>query len=397
MAGSLPLHADFSRRDPGRALAQAVQSSEYHYDEQTRALYVLRAAEVADLLVDPRLTSKRPKDRRLETVPLEYRDVQVRLKQFTSLWPIFLDGDLHSLVRKELLVGLQGAGDAYASARMSRRIAELLGPRQDETFDWIADFARPLSEAGIADLLRLSEHETAPLVAHARAIIDEMATPLMLHDRAVLAWAAVEHLREWLEQNTDRPDSPLIAGLAKIWNAPEAGPLAATAALTQVITGGLDPVVSLLGILAERLRPEPLETTDPAVLREEILRVASPFRFLPRYATCPMRIGDHEVRTDERVVLGLATANLDPAKWTAPHELVPRGKEAHYAFGNGDHYCTGAGYCRALVRAVIAYLSDAGVCFEVADLAREPELSTLRYRSMTGRLVRYRSGERGTR
>jgi cytochrome P450 len=389
--GTLPLHEDFSLRDPASALCESVANRAHHYDEQTKSVYVLRAEEVADMLVDPRLTSKRPKDRRLESVPPEYRPTQEQLKRFTSAWPIFLDGDLHRLVRAELVLGLQHASESDARMRLSQRVSALMECRRGREFDWVAEFAKPLSVAGIADLLHMTEQAAAPLVGHAAVVLDEMTTPLMLHDRAVAALAAVHELENWLAQSKDRSPSPLLVGLGRIWSAQEAGPLVATAALTQVITGALDPVVSLLAVLAERLTPELLEETGQTVLREELIRLASPFRFLPRYAVCPLQIGTHRIRAGERVVLGLATANLDPVKWDAPEEVAARGRVAHYAFGHGDHYCAGAAYCRTLARTVIEYMSKVGVTFQVSDCVREPELSLLRYRSLTGRLVEYRT------
>jgi cytochrome P450 len=153
-----------------------------------------------------------------------------------------------------------------------------------------------------------------------------------------------------------------------------------------VVTGALDPVVSSLGVLAEKVTAADIDQFPVAALREEVIRLASPFRYAVRYARCPMRVGEHEVDEGERVVLGLATANLDPA--TVDDPLVTRERPEHvqFAFGGGAHYCPGAGIARAAIDAVLHDMQIHHLAFYPERVRRAPELPVLRYREIVGML-----------
>ncbi|HET9894119.1 MAG TPA: cytochrome P450 [Streptosporangiaceae bacterium] len=384
----LALFDDFSVREPSESLAESVRATAYHYDEATRSLYVLRANDVMDLLGDDRFWSARPRDRRLDGMPAGQREIQEPLKRFFAQWPVFLEGELHDRVRKELTIAVRQIVTPELGRRLSERIAELLDGLQGQRFDWITKFAWPMAALGIAVIVGVEPDDAQYLIDQAAAIIHELSTPLIDGDRAAPAKAAADRLERWLTDRRRDAASPLLTGLGRLWQ--EAGPGVATAALTQMVTGAMDPIVSTLAVLAQRATPEALCGTDPATLREEVIRLASPLRFTPRYARCPVTVGGYQLAATERVMLGLCTANLDPTRYQDPLAVRPRGRAISFSFGQGRHYCLGATYARVLVDAVIAYLAQRHVVFRITETGREPELTVLRFRKLIGHLERTR-------
>jgi cytochrome P450 len=386
-SAGLHLFDDYSQHNPNQALQDAVRTTAYHYDDRTRSVYVLRASDVEGLLVDERFWSKRPKDRRLEALPPGERAIQERLKHFISLWPAFSDGEYHDRVRKEIVVAMHRAVTKELDRAIGEQVAALLDGQQGRRFDWITEVASPLAAYGIGALVGIDAGDVAHLITLASPILHELATPLIDQERATAALAAADQLQAWLGIQVADPGSALLAGLARIWNDPGTGPVAATAMLTQVVTGALDPVVSTLAVLAQRVTPEVLTATEPAVLREEVIRLAVPFRFTPRYARCPVEVGGYHVAEQGRIMLGLGSANLDPSGNSGRRDEVSREEVGHFSFGRGRHYCLGATYTRALIGAVIAGLSQRGLVFRIEEMDREPELTMLRFRKLIGRLT----------
>jgi cytochrome P450 len=105
---------------------------------------------------------------------------------------------------------------------------------------------------------------------------------------------------------------------------------------------------------ADRLRAQP-ELMPGAV--EELLRLAGPARAVFRRALAEVSISRARVAPGERVILRLAAANRDPARFPDPGRLdVRRGTAGHLALGGGAHACAGAPLVRVAVAAATGAL-----------------------------------------
>lgn len=110
----------------------------------------------------------------------------------------------------------------------------------------------------------------------------------------------------------------------------------------------------LAGRPAERLRllGEP-GLLDSAI--EEFLRYYSPVPFLSRTATQDTCLGGQDIKAGERVALGYAAANRDPAVFVNPDEIIlDRSPNRHVALGHGVHYCLGANLGRLEAARMVA-------------------------------------------
>jgi cytochrome P450 len=80
---------------------------------------------------------------------------------------------------------------------------------------------------------------------------------------------------------------------------------------------------------------------------EELLRYDSPAQVASRVALCDLRLGGTEVQKGQQALVVLGAANRDPARYVDPDRLdLTRSGLPHLAFGNGPHFCVGAGLAR---------------------------------------------------
>jgi cytochrome P450 len=101
------------------------------------------------------------------------------------------------------------------------------------------------------------------------------------------------------------------------------------------------------------------EFDDISTAVDELLRFAGPSRAVFRRARADAQIGQAPIEAGQRVVLMLASANRDPAKFPDPDRLdFARDASDHLAFGHGSHSCVGASLVRmAVVAATNALLA----------------------------------------
>ncbi len=106
---------------------------------------------------------------------------------------------------------------------------------------------------------------------------------------------------------------------------------------------------------------------------EEGLRYDSSVIAWRRVTTGAVRIADVELPAGARLLLLLASANCDPARFVDPETFDLHRPDAglHLSFGKGIHYCLGAPLARLQVRLVLAELARV-----VPDLRLAPQAWT---------------------
>ncbi len=104
----------------------------------------------------------------------------------------------------------------------------------------------------------------------------------------------------------------------------------------------------------QQLRTQP-ELFDSAV--EEILRWTSPPAHVMRTALTDMSLGEAHIRSGDRVVAWLPSANRDETVFPNGDRFsVDRAPNPHLAFGGGPHYCVGAVLARIELRCMLEVL-----------------------------------------
>lgn len=157
--------------------------------------------------------------------------------------------------------------------------------------------------------------------------------------------------------------------ITRLGAAEAAGDLSDTEALLYsliLLVAGNETTTNLLGMLLLKLAQDPELFAElkedrsllPAAV-EETARWGSPVQWVTRTLTAPYRVGDVVIPKDSRVVLFLASANRDPAKFPDPDRFdVHRDTTGHLAFGHGLHFCLGAQLARLEAITAIDQLLD---------------------------------------
>ena len=134
----------------------------------------------------------------------------------------------------------------------------------------------------------------------------------------------------------------------------------------QLVVAGHDTTTSLIGNGTVALLRHPAQrdamVADPALVArvvEECLRWDAPVPHSTfRYTTEEVRLGGVVVPAVAQVIVSLAAANRDPARFADPEAFDVRRLDggAHLAFGHGIHHCLGAPLARMEGRVALGAL-----------------------------------------
>jgi cytochrome P450 len=375
-----------SHEQAGVSAETAVQCP-FQRDSATRSRYAFSAHEVNHVLTSRDFWSEQGPDHRLESLSEEEREQWAKLDEFFVRWPVFSDGEHHKRMRHAAVRLLRGAVTPEFLGACERLVARQLADVADATFDWMAHVAHPLA----VETLRLlvGSADSGRLIQMSRQIMAELATPGIDVSRVDAALRAVDDLHDWLRDSLAEPESRFLTEMAALWHDEEFGPNRAVALLTQIVTGAYDPIVACLGLIGERVTGELLATLPVRTLRDEVFRLATPFRFTSRYARHPVTLGHRRFDTGDRIVLSLGAANLDPVRYPNPLELKGRTTSPYsFSFGAGPHYCPGAPVAQAVVEVVLDSFLRSNTQFVATRVERAPDLQILRYDKLEGRVVR---------
>lgn len=146
---------------------------------------------------------------------------------------------------------------------------------------------------------------------------------------------------------------------------------------TFLFGAGQDTSAKLLGNTMRHLVTDPdlqqRVRADRALINallEEVLRLEGSTKSTFRLAKRKTRVGDLEVAAGTTVIVALAAANRDPARWDNPAEfrLQRERIKEHLSFGRGVHTCIGNPLARAEIRVILNHLFD-----QTAEIALSEE------------------------
>lgn len=290
-----------------------------------------------------------------------------------------------------------------------RRVAEF-APRVQELTDRLID---SFAERGEADLI----HEFAfPLPIY--AICDMLGVPredqddfrdwagmMLRHPGGAPPGArgsqaggtrggvarSVKKMRSYLADLIHRKRADLgddlISGLIRASDHGEHLTEAEAAAMAFILLfAGFETTVNLIGngtyallchpVQRERLQ-QALAAGDTTLLTtavEELLRYDGPVEIATwRFATAPLVIGGQPIGTGDPVLVVLAAADRDPARFADPDVLdLSRRDNQHLGYGHGIHYCLGAPLARleaqTALGTLLRRLPDLRLAVEPAEL-----------------------------
>jgi len=350
------------------------------------AWLVTRYADVRAALTDRRLF----KDWRKLAVPGAEVPADGSAADMINAHLLNLDPPDHERLRRLVTK----AFTARRVADLRPRIAEITGALLDDLsgggqneVDLLESFAFPLPVTVISELLGIPASDRDRFRSWSDAVVSSVTSPERMQA------AATEMSEYFTAQARARRDSSGASDdlLTALVHAQDAGDRLSTGELISMVflllVAGHETTVNLIasGTLALLLDPAAYarlradRSLLPAAI-EEMLRYTSPVNHATyRFTTEPISLAGVDIAAGQVVVVGLSSANHDPARFVSP-ESFDTGRDAggHLAFGHGIHFCLGAPLAR--LEAEIAFN---GLLDRFPDLALAVPQAELRWRPST--------------
>ncbi|WP_101258656.1 cytochrome P450 family protein [Streptomyces barkulensis] len=253
--------------------------------------------------------------------------------------------------------------------------------------DLIHEFAFPLPIYAICDMLGVPAEDQDDFRDWAGMMLRHGGGPRGGVGRAVKRMRA--YLAELIHRKRGDLGDDLISGLIRASDHGEHLTEDEAAAMAFILLfAGFETTVNLIGNGTYALLRHPeqrrrlqdaLAAGDTGLLRtavEELLRYDGPVELATwRFATEPLEVGGQRIGAGDPVLVVLAAADRDPARFADPDALdLTRGDNPHLGYGHGIHYCLGAPLARLEGRialtALLGRLPGLRLAAEPADLRR---------------------------
>ena len=267
--------------------------------------------------------------------------VQSRMARFT-------DGPAHSDRREVATSALR----RLEAAALGRRAAELTMSRLAEVdeIDLIAAIARAVPIATLAAALGIDESAAV-----------EAATELAL---------AIAPLRGSSRGNAESPLRRICA-------------VDATAALSDadintaaLLFQAVDATAGLIGNSVVTVGRVGLPAEASAIdFVREVSRFDPAVHFTTRRAAADIDVGGERIPAGSTVLVDLAAAGRDPARWTDADVFRPSRDAPSFAFGDGVHRCPGSDHALALAAGVFASIVERGGRPATGEIVYEPRFN----------------------
>ncbi|MFD3871913.1 cytochrome P450 [Streptomyces sp. NPDC058623] len=357
----------------------------------TPAWLVTRYDDVREALADPRLSLDKA-----NAAEGTYRGFALPPALDANL--LNMDAPDHTRIR-----GL--VGRAFTPRRVDQlrapiretadRLLDRLGPAGGA--DLLGAYAFALPIIVICDLLGIPEDRRVDFRGWTEALVaPDPARPQAVKEALV---AMLGFLTGLVEHKRSRPGDDLLSDLIAVRDADgdrlSEDELMSVAFL--VLFAGYENTAQLIGNAIHTLLRHPdqlaLLRKDPSRLPAavvEFARLEGPALLaIRRFATADMTIAGVAVAAGETVLVSLAAANRDPARFPQPDALdLDRDTAGHLALGHGIHYCLGGPLARAEVEIALAALLERYPTLELLDPAPQWRRS-LRSRGLKELRVRY--------
>ncbi|AJQ95105.1 cytochrome P450 [Gynuella sunshinyii] len=228
--------------------------------------------------------------------------------------------------------------------------------RNKEEFDFISEFAVPMSTNFMAALLGIEARDLVEFKQYAEDLTQvfiERESENVIEKAGAAKEGLEAFFHKVVAEKRENPKEDLISLLTEEEKNPITDKDIVDNCVLMVIAGKVT-TTDLLGngLVAFLQHPEQLkevqenpELYDAAI--EEILRYDSPATEIPRYNRNACQLKDVHLEQGQTLAISLAGANHDPEVYSCPHQFnIHRDEPAHLSFGGGAHYCVGAPLAR---------------------------------------------------
>jgi len=243
----------------------------------------------------------------------------------------------------------------------------VVGAGDEESFDVIDRLAAPLPMQIIAEILGVDCGRISDFRRWSTGIIDVMSGSTRSKSPAHaldMAGQLFKYMRTVVDARRKNPTDDLISVLVD----PDQGAVMSTQEVIffsfVLLVAGNETTMNTVGSAVELLmrRRDVLEeiSEDPSLIKnlvEEIIRMESPFRFMPRTAMEDTTIRGTPIPKGSDLLIMIGAANRDERRFEDPDRFdLHRDTAGHLGFGFGIHFCLGASLARLETRVVLETL-----------------------------------------
>jgi cytochrome P450 len=345
----------FPTEDPYPAYHAARAQAPVLWDEQLGAHLVLSHEHAAAILRDSEWSS----DPRKSPPLLASLDGSGAGSEMWSESLLMSDPPTHTRLRSSV--------NRFFTPRAVQRIRERVAATVDiafapaaegEPIELMSELAYPIPLAVIAELFDVGL-EGAELLRSETPTLARMleldATPAEIKAIGAAAMTVMLFLVPIVAQRRSDPGEDLLSALI---HPPDGGVVLETDEIITMclllLAAGHETTANLIGngTLALFEHPEQLDWLAqhpdlPMQAVDELLRYDSPVQVASRVALSDLTLGGTRVLEGQQALIVLGAANRDPSLFPDPDGLdLTRTGLHHLAFGNGPHFCVGAGLAR---------------------------------------------------
>ncbi|MDR5683936.1 MAG: cytochrome P450 [Armatimonadota bacterium] len=358
--------------DPYTYFAWLREHDPVHWNERWGGWLVTRYDDVVRAFRDPeRLSSDRMAHFVRELSEYDRERLHV-LIQYFSKWLVFTDPPYHTRVRMLVNKAFTPTSVERLRPRTRQIVHELLDAVEGRgQMEFIRDFAFHLPVIVISEYMGVPPEDREAV----KEWSDETSRIFFIRaddpHRRDRSQRGLIHLLEYFQPLIhDRRRNPRDDLISALVQAEERGDLLSEeellATCTVLLFAGHETTTNLLanGLLALLRNRDQWELLrrDASLSRsatEELLRYDGPVKATFRWAKVDVEMGGKTMRSGDRMLLVLASANRDPARYPDPDRVdITRSPNPHVAFGHGIHVCLGAPLARVEGQEAFAALAE---------------------------------------
>jgi cytochrome P450 len=355
--------------DPHPYFRALRESDPVRWSERHRSWLISRYDDCVTALADVETFSSDRVRPLLAMMSEAERSAVAPVYEIIADWMVVTDPPVHRRLRRVATA----AFNPRRVAALSDRIHEIIDELLDEFIErgsskLIADFTYPLPATVIAEVLGVPREDVVRFRAWSDALA-HVAFGTGEGDRHARALQGLLEMSEYLDGllalRRRAPGTDMISDLLA------AGPWAGLsdeeikAMCMLMLFAGHETTTSTIAsaVLMLIRNPEQLArlAADPVGLApgavEEALRYEGAAKVLHRWVRHDVTFAGRQIAAGERVLILLAAANRDPARFADPDAVdIARAPNPHLAFGRGIHTCLGAQLARLEIRLALTEL-----------------------------------------
>lgn len=271
----------------------------------------------------------------------------LELGESLRYWLLFMNGERHAEHRR--FVNQQFYQADYETITLEA-IQEIIGGLDGQEETDLVEMARQFSFLIISKIINLekTDYDFIQKFSYVITFIFEKTLSVTeLLETAAMSRRFHSYLSETFTRHEQEATSSLLLEMREIMGSDRAPQLigtweflvnAATETTTLLLTR------SIATLIANRDKVINWNVhNECAIAVEELIRYVSPVNWIPRQVANDMEFEGLKLQKGKTVLLGLSSANRDPAAFQNPDTFTPARKpNPHIGFGFGMHHCLGA-------------------------------------------------------